>query len=105
MEFGKYQPGEFVRLVGYTQSESAIPELLKNYCCDGSQIENVHLQRIIVTTCNSAAQFFETYGIEDGWFTHIFLDEAGYCYEPDSVIPCLLLSKNKDPPQVSYLFN
>lgn len=101
MEFGEYKPGEFVRLVGFTQAENTIPELLQKYCCDGEEIENVYTQRIIITTCNTSAQFLETYGILDGWCTHVFIDEAGYCHEPDSVIPCLLVSKNTDPAQVS----
>jgi len=82
IEFGKFEPGEFVRLLGYTSAESAVPELLKNYAMDGTSMQSAFMSRIIVTTCNSAAQFFEKMGIVEDQFSHVFIDEAGYCHEP-----------------------
>lgn len=47
--------------------------------------------RVVVATCVSAA-VPHSLGIERGWFTHVFLDEAGQCSEPDSMIPLNLIA-------------
>jgi len=96
VELGKYGTGEFVRLVGYNRADSNyIPELIQPYCKDGENIEAICKYRIIVCTCNSAGQFFQM----DPKLTalhvsHVFIDEAGYCSEPDTLIPCLFVCHN-----------
>lgn len=47
--------------------------------------------RVVVATCVSAA-VPHSLGIERGWFTHVFVDEAGQCSEPDSMIPIKLIT-------------
>lgn len=38
--------------------------------------------RVIVSTCGSAS-ITHGVGMQRGWFTHIFIDEAGQCTEPE----------------------
>ena len=47
--------------------------------------------RVVVATCVSAAVPYSL-GVEHGWFTHVFIDEAGQCSEPDSMIPIKLIA-------------
>ncbi|KAH9925152.1 P-loop containing nucleoside triphosphate hydrolase protein [Fomitopsis serialis] len=80
------------------ESESTLQAALKQFSifgADGAYTipDAVHLQsrRVVVTTCVSAAMPY-CLGVEPGWFTHIFIDEAGQCVEPEAMIPVKLLA-------------
>uniref|UniRef100_A0A1A9WWS9 Uncharacterized protein n=1 Tax=Glossina brevipalpis TaxID=37001 RepID=A0A1A9WWS9_9MUSC len=66
------------------------PELLKRSNCSGSHyypaIEDIRNYSIIVTTLCTVGKL-ATGGIGDGnFFTHIFIDEAGACSEPEALV-------------------
>ena len=91
----KYKTGEFVRLLGYNRSDSNnIPDIIEPYCMNGDNLEAASRCRIIVATCNSAGLFFQLGKLSAFHISHVFIDEAGYCPEPDSLIPCLFVSCN-----------
>lgn len=48
--------------------------------------------RLVVATTRSATQLKKIYGQDD--FTHIFIDEAAQCIEPDAIIPLHLAGKD-----------
>ncbi|KZT64425.1 P-loop containing nucleoside triphosphate hydrolase protein [Daedalea quercina L-15889] len=78
--------------------KSTLQVILKEFCLiNGNrvyaipEVEALKKFRVIVTTCVSAAVPYSL-GISRGWFTHVFLDEAGQCSEPDSMIPLKLIA-------------
>ncbi|KAF7655693.1 hypothetical protein LDENG_00052500 [Lucifuga dentata] len=74
------------------RQEEHIPEVLKPYSKAGEDIRHASFHRIVVSTCSSAAMFYNV-GIQVGHFTHVFLDEAGQATEPESLIPISFLSE------------
>ncbi|KAH9829558.1 P-loop containing nucleoside triphosphate hydrolase protein [Rhodofomes roseus] len=57
-------------------------------------LDRLQSYRVVVATCASAAIPY-LLQIERGWFTHIFVDEASQCTEPDTMIPLKLLADQK----------
>ncbi|ODN03133.1 putative helicase Mov10l1 [Orchesella cincta] len=90
----QYHPGDFLRLNGFLRSEQAVPETIVPFCTDGEDLANVAMHRLIISTCTTAGQFF-TLDLSVGHFTHVFIDEAGYCTEPEAMIPAILLAWSK----------
>jgi len=89
-----YEIGKLVRLNGFMRSELDIPERILPFCSDGENLSNVVRSRIIISTCATAGQFFQL-NLSAGHFTHVFVDEAGCCTEPDTLIPAVLLAIEK----------
>eukprot|EP00757_Euglenozoa_sp_SAG-D1_P012155 gene12156-497_t len=48
--------------------------------------------RVIVCTCAQAGVLYE-YGLDRGYFSHIFVDEAGQATEPETAIPLSFATK------------
>ncbi|XP_014205126.1 probable RNA helicase armi [Copidosoma floridanum] len=108
---------DLVRLVAYYYLENdRIPTRLIPYCMTADIAEegtrsghtyeanqkgcqkNVSLQtlcrhRIIVGTCSAFGSLYNM-GCKPGYFTHIFVDEAGQASEPEIMIPLSLAHKN-----------
>jgi len=91
---GKFGVGDFVRLIGFRRLEIQIPESIRDFCMDGEYLDSVARHRLIVCTCNTAGQFFHL-GLDTGHFTHVFIDEAGYCMEPEALIAASLVALDK----------
>jgi putative helicase MOV10L1 len=89
-----FSPGDFVRLVGFLRQEAQIPESIRDYCNDGENIDVIARHRLIICTCTTAGQFYQL-GLNTGHFTHVFIDEAGYCTEPEAIIPSVLVALDK----------
>ncbi len=88
---GKYHSGEFIRFNGFMRQDHTIPETIREFCVDGEFLDSVARNRLIVSTCATAGQFF-TLNLTPGHFTHVFIDEAGYCTEPESMISAVSLA-------------
>ena len=89
-----FTTGDFVRLVGFLRQESQIPETIRDFCNDGESLDVIARHRLIVCTCTTAGQFFQL-GLDSGHFTHVFIDEAGYCTEPEALIAAVLVTLDK----------
>lgn len=87
----QYHPGEFIRFNGFMRHEQGIMDSIKDYCVDGEFLDSVARNRLIVSTCATAGQFFALC-LKPGHFTHVFIDEAGYCTEPESMISAVNLA-------------
>jgi len=96
----QYHPGDFLRLNGFLRCEQGVPEIIAPFCTDGENLVNVAMHRLVISTCITAGQFFSL-DLSVGHFTHVFVDEAGYCTEPETVIAALLLARSKGG-QVSF---
>lgn len=90
----QFETGDFVRLVGFMRQEFQVPESIRDYCVDGDCIDTVARHRLIVCTSTTAGQFFQL-GLHTGHFTHVFIDEAGYCTEPEALIASCLVALDK----------
>ncbi|NWI89849.1 M10L1 helicase, partial [Pitta sordida] len=86
------KPGAMVRVNAALRSPEHIDDMVKPYCKDGDDTEKAFWSRIVITTCNSAGLFYQTY-TRVGHFTHVILDEAGQASEPESLIPVGLISE------------
>lgn len=98
----QYDPGEFIRLNGFMRAGQNLLETIAPFCVDGEDLGNVAMHRLIVATCMTAGQFFSL-DLSIGHFTHVFIDEAGYCTEPEAMVPTILLALSKGG-QVSHAF-
>lgn len=101
--------GQFLRIVGYNAlSRGLIPEALEPYCAtiditaEGTgNGDNVHdyigkvpsynsseikRQRIIIGTCNALGALLHLKMPKDH-FSHVIVDEAGQCMEPEIIVP------------------
>ena len=54
------------------------------------KFRNFEEVRLVVTTNNTAGRLMKDVGLPHGHFTHIFLDEAAQCTEPEALMPLLL---------------
>lgn len=90
----QYHPGDFLRLNGFLRSSQSMLESVSPFCVDGDDLHRVAMHRLIVCTCMTAGQFF-CLDLSLGHFTHVFIDEAGYCTEPEAMVPTILLAKSK----------
>ncbi|KAH8380463.1 hypothetical protein KR009_010832, partial [Drosophila setifemur] len=109
--------GDFVRLVSQNQIEKdLIPPQLMSYCatvdigfvgsCKDSmvvtdsglklrcQMNYMGRHRVTISTCSTLGNFLQV-GFKPGHFTHVLIDEAGQCTEPETVIPIVLLSRDR----------
>jgi len=87
-----FHPGDFVRFNGFMrQSNEDLLDSIKPYCVDGEFLDSVARHRLIVCTCATAGQFF-TLNLPPGHFTHVVVDEAGYCTEPETMIAAINLN-------------
>ncbi|XP_059613070.1 probable RNA helicase armi [Phlebotomus argentipes] len=107
-------PGDFIRIVGLSAiDKNSIPEHLHPYCalCDisidgtsGNEIKETETglkmhcntkylaeHKIIIGTCQGLGSFMAL-NLKDNHFTHVILDEAGQCNEPETIIPLSLLN-------------
>ncbi|OXA58303.1 RNA helicase Mov10l1 [Folsomia candida] len=92
---GQYHPGEFIRFNGFLRQEQGILDSIKEYCTDGELLDHVAISRLIVSTCATAGQFFSL-KLTPGHFTHVFIDEAGYCTEPETMISAVNLAIDRE---------
>lgn len=106
-ESGQYSRGDFVRLNGFLRAGQTMLDSVKPFCGDGDDLADIAMKRLIICTCMTAGQFF-TLDLSVGHFTHVFVDEAGYCTEPETMVPAILLAKSKGGQvrfiTVSFLF-
>lgn len=84
-----------VRLIGFLRSESDVPTSIVEYCEKGTDLAKIATQRLIVCTVTTAGQFFQL-SADTAHFSHVFVDEAGFCVEPEALIPCVLAAVNKE---------
>lgn len=91
---GQFRPGDFIRLNGFLRPVKSVPEAILPFCMNGESLNKVAMQRLIVATCMTAGQFFSL-DLSAGHFTHVFIDEAGYCTEPETMVPTILLALGK----------
>lgn len=87
--------GQLFRLVAPSRPEKRLPNVLKPFAYldpdtktfSVSSLDDMNNYRVIVSTCASAS-IPDGIGMSVGHFTHIFVDEAGQCMEPEaSYIP------------------
>uniref|UniRef100_A0A8D0G8H2 RNA helicase Mov10l1 n=1 Tax=Sphenodon punctatus TaxID=8508 RepID=A0A8D0G8H2_SPHPU len=89
---GVLKPGAMVRVNATCRHEGVIDDIVRLYCKDGEDIWKASRFRIIITTCSSAGMFYQI-GVRLGYFTHVFVDEAGQASEPECLIPLGLISE------------
>lgn len=115
VESGQLEDGEFTRIVSQNSIErEQIPPELHKHCmtCDiaaarsrpdekkrsesGIQLQRnsqaISLHRILISTCSTFGSLLYM-SFAPGHFTHVIIDEAGQCTEPEVTIPISLLSK------------
>ncbi|XP_030386246.1 probable RNA helicase armi [Scaptodrosophila lebanonensis] len=116
IESGATTPGSFIRLVSQNQIEKdLIPTELMPYCAtvDIGSIGTVHdtmvvteqglklrcqmkflgIYRVTISTCTTLGNYLQM-GFPPGHFSHVLIDEAGQCTEPETIIPIVLLPRN-----------
>lgn len=76
------------------RQEQVMIDGIKEFCVDGEFLDSVARNRLIISTCTTAGQFFSL-NLTPGHFTHVFIDEAGYCTEPEAVIAAVHLAIDK----------
>ncbi|XP_034489960.1 probable RNA helicase armi isoform X2 [Drosophila innubila] len=107
---------EFIRLVSMNHVEKdMIPEELHSYCAtaDIGIVEATQMivkdsglrlrcqskflcqHRVIISTCTTLGNFHQM-DTPPGHFTHVLIDEAGQCSEPESIVPIALLRNNRN---------
>ncbi|KIJ55277.1 hypothetical protein M422DRAFT_199403 [Sphaerobolus stellatus SS14] len=94
---------QLLRLVAPSRSgqqvDSALQELMNEgfTCVDTNgqfvlpTLERLKSCRVVICTCTSAF-WIHALGVNRGYFSHIFIDEAGQTYEPESTTPIRLLA-------------
>ncbi|KAG7441319.1 P-loop containing nucleoside triphosphate hydrolase protein [Guyanagaster necrorhizus] len=88
------------RFYAPSRPKIAVPDNLQPYTFMKSEYyaipnsDKVKQFKVIVTTCVSAAVFFNI-GVQRGHFTHIFIDEAGQANEPEAMIAVKMMADNK----------
>lgn len=87
-------PQALFRLVAPTRSPSLIPRSLQRFTYKDHRgafsvpsLADLNRYLVVVSTCASASILFGV-GVSRGHFTHIFVDEAGCCVEPEVSSPC-----------------
>ncbi|XP_043980050.1 RNA helicase Mov10l1 isoform X2 [Gambusia affinis] len=89
---GFLHTASLARVNASSRETESIPEVLQPYSRAGEDIRHAAFHRIVVSTCSSAGMFHNI-GIQEGHFTHVFLDEAGQATEPESLIPISFISE------------
>jgi len=98
----RYQSGDFIRLNGFLRGGLTISDNIAPFCTDGEDLATVAMHRLVICTCTTAGQFFSL-DLKRGHFTHVFIDEAGYCTEPEALIAAVLLAIDNKNGQVVRL--
>ena len=88
-----------LRLNAYTRPPNFLPDELRPYSqlsVDGTHfkvppVDVLKSYRLIICTCYSTSLLFGT-GILPGFYSHVFIDEAGHALEPATLIPVLGLA-------------
>jgi helicase MOV-10 len=87
------EKSDLYRFYAPSRSVSAAPAELLDCTTPGKDggfvvptIERVQSSRVVVSTCGSAS-FAHNIKIKPGFFTHIFIDEAGQGSEPEVMVP------------------
>ncbi|XP_023180568.1 RNA helicase Mov10l1 [Xiphophorus maculatus] len=89
---GFLHTASLARVNASSRETESITEVLQPYSRAGEDIRHAAFHRIVVSTCSSAGMFHNI-GIQEGHFTHVFLDEAGQATEPESLIPISFISE------------
>ena len=80
------------------QKERLNPQIIHNVLdCSARQMLHYHRGenvRLVVTTNETALRLIHDVKLPSGYFTHIFIDEAAQCIEPDTLAPLLLAGPN-----------
>lgn len=116
IECGHLENGDFARIVSQNSLErEQIPDELKMHCITvdiatartrtgnaqqrtengvklGQNSEQIALHRILISTCSTYGSLLYM-SFHPGHFSHVIIDEAGQCTEPEVAIPISLLSK------------
>jgi len=86
-------PSQLFRLNAASREYKTLPEALREFSLVNGNLvfsvpslERLERFRIIVATCVSAG-ILHGVGVRRGHYSHIFLDEAGQCMEPEAMIP------------------
>lgn len=85
-----------LRLNAYSRVPATLPANLKPYSRITRDLRHFALPpvnelkafRVVVSTCLSASLLFGT-GVPTGWYSTIFVDEAGHALEPEALVPIL----------------
>ncbi len=80
---------------------NTVPAVVKNYCllsADGTYFEaprreHILCYQVVITTLNMALQLARIPGLQ-GYFSHIFLDEAAQALECEAIMPMSLATEN-----------
>lgn len=57
------------------------------------QLKNLKTFKIIISTCSTLGNFHQM-NFDSGHFTHVLIDEAGQCTEPECLIPISMVKKD-----------
>ncbi|EDV99682.1 GH12466 [Drosophila grimshawi] len=111
------QPGEFIRLVSHNQvKKDLVPPELMTYCAtieigildasdDSIIVTDSGLKlrcpanflgkhRLTISTCSTLGNFIQM-DFPSGHFTHLPIDEAGQCTEPETMVPIALVAQKR----------
>jgi len=85
-----FPPSEMVRVLAYTRSIDQVPEVVRKYCTNGMEGEQVISKilsaTITVSTINMASRLWCTGdGLPKNHFDVICVDEAGHATEPEVI--------------------
>ena len=101
--FAKFKPSNRLPCAIYRLlPDSRAPEdLVKSghnvITCSASQLSDNRKEndvRLVVTTNETALRLIHDVKLPSGYFTHIFIDEAAQCTEPEALMPLLLAGPN-----------
>ena len=90
--------GDLARLNAFQRAPEAIPDVVKLYSFPNDELEvlkKVVRHRIVVATCTTSGGIYKL-GLNEGHFTHCFIDEAGETTEPEAMIPIGLLGSSEN---------
>ncbi|THV07178.1 P-loop containing nucleoside triphosphate hydrolase protein [Dendrothele bispora CBS 962.96] len=94
-------PSQLFRLNSLSRKLTELPEGLKKFCLiNGNEVfamptlDDLLKYRVIVSTCASAG-VPSSLGVPRGFYSHIFVDEAGQATEPAVMIPIKTLADEK----------
>lgn len=94
-------PRQLFRLNAASREHEHLPSDLKDFCLINGNLvfavpslERMKTFRVIVSTCVSGG-IPHAIGMPAGHFSHIFIDEAGQCMEPDAIIPIKTMANNQ----------